>query len=111
MQVATMKIVAQIVSQMGLAEHIYLPLNKKLGTLNGYDFMQDDKLFEMLNERHLDRRVADLHIYGVATPEDSKVFLHMVQGKRIMEYIIENSTAKDRVEPIEEIIAKYYGEY
>ena len=110
MEMATVKILSQIVNQLGITDDVFIPVNKKLGAMTFYDYMKDDKLMSILNNDRLERMVEDMGILGIAIPAHSRKFLSHYAGKEAVKYLITNSTAKEKFPDIDVLIDSNYAD-
>lgn len=109
MDIGVIKIILQIVAQFNLSDHVFLPVNKKLSALTPYDLMKDSKLDALMNNPALDSKMRDLEVLGIAIPWHSKKFLGWKEGYNVIQYLIENSTAKGTVD-LDYLIVNSYGD-
>lgn len=109
MDLGTVKIIGQVISSLGITEYIFLPTNKKLGSLTAYDLMSHNEIYNIINDPMLDTLVGRLGISGVAMPGHCKIFLNNPKGRSLIDTIVNNSSAKGKVN-ISVKIAQTYGE-
>lgn len=110
MDIATEKILSQIVNQLGIADDVFLPVNKKLGAMTFYDYMKDDELMELLNNERLSRLVEDMGILGIAIPTHSRKFISHYAGREAVKYLINNSTAKNKFPDLDVQLDSQYAD-
>ena len=109
LDISTTKIAQQIIGNLGLSDYIYKPLNKKLGALTPYDYLSDEGISSICNSMTFEKAVENLGVLGIATPIHGKKFLKLLEGRRLINYLIDNSTAKDEVN-LDVLIPQTYGE-
>ncbi len=107
MDLGTIKIISQIIAQLSLTEYIYLPSGRKLGFLSAYDIMNNDEIMMYVNNPRLQNLIEKMEIHGIATKENSALFLNTPSGKTIIEKIVDNSSAKGQVD-LDELIRVNY---
>ena len=110
MDITTEKIISQVVNQLGLADDVFLPVNKKLGAMTFYDYLKDDELMKILNNERLNRMVEDMGILGIAIPNHSRKFISHYAGRQAIKYLIENSTAKNRFPDLDVLLDSQYAD-
>lgn len=108
MNTSIVKIISQIISQLSLTEYIYLPSGRKLGFLSAYDLLENNDLMLLINSPSINNLLDRLEILGVATKEESLELLHNSYGKKIIEVIIDNSSAKGSIE-LDNLLRKEYN--
>ena len=109
MDLGTVKIISQIIAQLSLTEYIYLPNGRKLGFLSAYDLMNNDDIMLSINNHRLQDLVEKMEVHGIATKENSALFLKNPYGKEVITKIVDNSSAKGNID-LDELIRINYLE-